>query len=154
MDPLTTRPILMGWEFTMVPYPSGQFWFINDPDGRFGNGSVWTRTRTRSDGPELLLSLPRPQPHRAYLGRAQAPTSLEIPRHWNTNGRLDTVKVWIAEVLPQIWEEIPEAYFDILLISMPNRVAAETNAKGWYPRYWACNSIRFFSPYTDIIISI
>jgi hypothetical protein len=56
-DPLTTRPILTGWEFTMEPYPSGQFGFIDDPDRQFGNGSVWTRTRTRSDGPEPLLTL-------------------------------------------------------------------------------------------------
>jgi hypothetical protein len=41
----------------MEPYPSGQFGFIDDPDRQFGNGSVWTRTRTRSDGPEPLLTL-------------------------------------------------------------------------------------------------
>jgi len=44
MDPLgdllTTRPIPMGWEFTMEPYLSGQFWLIDDPDGQFGNGLV------------------------------------------------------------------------------------------------------------------
>jgi len=57
-DPLTTRPIQTGWEFTMEPYPSGQFVFIDDPDRQLGNGSVWTRTRTQSDGPELLLTLP------------------------------------------------------------------------------------------------
>ena len=57
MDPLKTRPILTGWEFTMEPYPSGQFGFIDDPDRQFGNDSVWTRTRTRRDGPEPLLTL-------------------------------------------------------------------------------------------------
>jgi hypothetical protein len=41
----------------MEPYPSGQFGFIDDPDRQFGNGSVWTRTQTRSDGPEPLLTL-------------------------------------------------------------------------------------------------
>jgi len=41
----------------MEPYPSGQFGFIDDPERQFGNGSVWTRTRTRSDGPEPLLTL-------------------------------------------------------------------------------------------------
>ena len=56
-DPLTTRPIQTGWEFTMEPYPSVQFGFIDDPDRQFGNGSVCTRTRTRSDGPEPLLTL-------------------------------------------------------------------------------------------------
>jgi len=56
-DPLTTRPIQTGWEFTMEPYPIGQFWFIDDPDQQFGNGSVWTRIRTQSDSPEPLLTL-------------------------------------------------------------------------------------------------
>jgi len=56
-NPLTTRPILTGWGFTMEPYPSGQFGFIDDPDRQFGNGLVGTQTRARSDGPELLLTL-------------------------------------------------------------------------------------------------
>jgi len=56
-NPLTTRPIQTGWGFTMEPYPSGQFGLIDDPDRQFGNGSVWTRTRTRSDGLEPLLTL-------------------------------------------------------------------------------------------------
>ena len=41
----------------MEPYPSGQFGFIDDLVCRFGRGSVWTRTGTRSDSPELLLTL-------------------------------------------------------------------------------------------------
>jgi len=41
----------------MEPYPSRQFGFIDDPDRQVGNGLVWTRTRTRSDGPEPLLTL-------------------------------------------------------------------------------------------------
>jgi len=41
----------------MEPYPSGQFGVIDDPDRLFGNGSVWTRAWTRSDGPEPLLTL-------------------------------------------------------------------------------------------------
>jgi len=40
-----------------VPYLSGKFGFIDDLDRQFGNGLVWTRTRTRSDGPELFLTL-------------------------------------------------------------------------------------------------
>jgi len=61
-DPLTTRPIQMGWEFTMEPYPSGQFAFIDDPDRQYGKGSVWTRTQTQSEGPEPLLTLTRGRP--------------------------------------------------------------------------------------------
>ena len=41
----------------MEPYRSGQFGFIDDPDNQFGDGSVWTGTQTRSDGPEPLLTL-------------------------------------------------------------------------------------------------
>jgi hypothetical protein len=41
----------------MELYPSGLFGFINDPDRQFANSSVWTRTRTRYDGPDLLLTL-------------------------------------------------------------------------------------------------
>jgi hypothetical protein len=65
-DPLPTRPIEMGWEFTTELYPSGQFRFIDDPDRQFGNDSVWTRTRTRSDCPEPLLTLLVAQ-HNAFI---------------------------------------------------------------------------------------
>jgi len=41
----------------MQPYLSGQFGFIDNPYRQFGNGSVWTRTRTLSDSPEPLLTL-------------------------------------------------------------------------------------------------
>jgi len=56
-DPLTTRPIQTDWEYTMEPYPSGQFGLIDHQDRQFGNGSVWTRTRTRSDGLDPFLTL-------------------------------------------------------------------------------------------------
>jgi hypothetical protein len=62
MDPLgdllTTRPILPGWGFTMEPYPGGQFGCIDDPDRQFGNSWDGTRTQSRSDGPEPLLTQP------------------------------------------------------------------------------------------------
>ena len=46
----------------MEPYPSRQFGFFDNPDRQLGNGSVWTRTRTRSDGLEPLLTrLPGPK---------------------------------------------------------------------------------------------
>jgi len=38
-DQLTTHPIQMDFEFTMEPYPSGQFWCIDNPDCLFANGS-------------------------------------------------------------------------------------------------------------------
>jgi hypothetical protein len=54
---LKTRPIQTGREMSMEPYPNGQFGFIDDPDRQSGSGSVLTRTRTRSDGPDPLLTL-------------------------------------------------------------------------------------------------
>jgi hypothetical protein len=51
----------------MEPYLSGQFGFIDDPDRQFGNGSVWTRTRTRSDGPEPLLTLGETLPEKVVV---------------------------------------------------------------------------------------
>jgi len=57
-DLLTTRPIQTGCEFTIKPYLSGRIWFIDNTDHQIGNGSVWARTRTRSYGPEPLLTLP------------------------------------------------------------------------------------------------
>jgi hypothetical protein len=53
----------------------------------------------------------------------------------NTIGGLDKVKARLAEVLPEMWEEILVAHFEKLLNSMPNRVAAAIDPKGWYTRY-------------------
>jgi hypothetical protein len=62
MDPLgdsvSTYPVQRGWECTMELYPIGQFGFIDIPDPHCGNGSVWTQTRTWSEGPHPLLTLP------------------------------------------------------------------------------------------------
>jgi len=62
-DPLTTRPIETGWEFTIELYPSWLFRFIDNPDSHFGKGSLSTRTQTRSDSPEPLL-----QPRVVHFG--------------------------------------------------------------------------------------
>jgi hypothetical protein len=60
MDPLYnpqgTRLIPIGREMSIEPYPNRQFGCIDDPDGQSGYGSVPTRTRTRSDGPDPLLT--------------------------------------------------------------------------------------------------
>jgi len=56
-DPLTTRPIQTGWEICIEPYPNRRFGCFDNPDCQFGKGSVLTRTQTRSDGPEPLLTL-------------------------------------------------------------------------------------------------
>ena len=56
-DPVTTCPIRTGWEFTMESYPSGRLGLLGEQDSQFGNGVVWTQTRTRTDSPEPLLIL-------------------------------------------------------------------------------------------------
>jgi len=56
-DPLRTRPIQIGREMSIKPYPNWQFGFIDDPDRQSGDGAVSTQTRTWSDGPEPLLTL-------------------------------------------------------------------------------------------------
>jgi len=61
MDPqgnqLKTCPMQTYLECTIEPYASSQFEFIENLDRQFRSGSVWTWTRTRSDGPEWLLIL-------------------------------------------------------------------------------------------------
>jgi len=59
-DPLRTRTIQTGKEMPIEPYPNRQFGFINNPNCQFGDCLVRTWTQTRSDGPELLLTLLQP----------------------------------------------------------------------------------------------
>lgn len=59
-------------------------------------------------------------------------------RHPNikyTKGGPDTIKAKLAEVLPAIWDSIPEEKFWTLCASMPDRVQAAIKAKGWYTKY-------------------
>jgi len=56
-NPLATRPIQTGCKFTIKPYPSGEFGFIDNQNCQIGNRTVWTQTRTRNAGPEPLLTL-------------------------------------------------------------------------------------------------
>jgi len=59
-NPLRSRPIQTGREMSMEPYPNRKFWFIDNPDHHSACGSVLTCNRTRSAGPDPLLSLPAP----------------------------------------------------------------------------------------------
>ena len=52
----------------------------------------------------------------------------------DTPGVVDTVKARMAEVLPLCWEKILETQFETLWKSMPDRVQAVTEAKGWQTR--------------------
>jgi len=56
-NPLSTRQIETGREFSNEPYPNRRFGFMDNRDRQFGAGSVPTLTWTRSDGPEPLLTL-------------------------------------------------------------------------------------------------
>ena len=53
----------------------------------------------------------------------------------NLRGSPQTIQRRLAEILPQVWEEIPEGYFEAMLDSMPDRVQAVIDARGWYTRY-------------------
>ena len=56
-DPLTTRPIQMGWEISIEPCPIWLFWYIDNPAGQFVNGLVPTRTWTPSYGLDPMPTL-------------------------------------------------------------------------------------------------
>jgi transposase len=59
----------------------------------------------------------------------------DYPDLADTPGGVDTVKARLAEVLPLCWEKIPETQFETLWKSMPDRVQAVIEAKGWQTRY-------------------
>jgi len=69
---------------------------------------------------------------------------MKYPDIGNTQGGPHEVKARLAVVLPEIWEDIPDAYLETLWKSLPDGVAAVIDAKGWYRRHWGCNFIRFF----------
>jgi hypothetical protein len=45
-NPLSTRPIQMGREMLIELYPTQRFYFIDNLDAKFGDGSVLTWIRT------------------------------------------------------------------------------------------------------------
>ena len=52
-----------------------------------------------------------------------------------TPGGPDRVRARLIEVLPEVWDSLPESLFERLWQSMPDGVAAVIAAKGWYTRY-------------------
>jgi hypothetical protein len=58
----------------------------------------------------------------------------QYPNIANTKRVPDEVRAKQAEGLPEMWEEIPEAFFEKLWNSMPDHIAAVIDAKGWYSR--------------------
>jgi len=70
-NPLKTSPTQAGREMSMELYPNRHFGLSDNPDRQSGSGSVPTRTRTRSDGPDPLLTLAmRPQRSTIVLSAA------------------------------------------------------------------------------------
>lgn len=59
----------------------------------------------------------------------------QYPDILNTKGGPARVRTQLAEVLPQVWETIPDSFFEKLWLSMPDRVAAVIEAKGWQTKY-------------------
>ncbi len=59
----------------------------------------------------------------------------DYPDLINYPGGPEKVKAKLAEVLPLCWEKIPPKQFEALWRSMPSRVQAVIDAKGWYTRY-------------------
>jgi len=56
-NPLSTRPVQKGREFCIEPYTNGRFGFIENLRRQFGACSFPTQTRTRSHGPEPVVTL-------------------------------------------------------------------------------------------------
>ncbi|KAH0605323.1 uncharacterized protein H6S33_004545 [Morchella sextelata] len=59
----------------------------------------------------------------------------QYPNIKNTPGGPKRVKERLAEVLPLVWDTIPEDFFERLWKSMPDRVAAVIAAGGWQTKY-------------------
>lgn len=53
----------------------------------------------------------------------------------DTRGGKEAVKKRLAEVLPLVWDTTPEEFFEKPWRSMPDRVTAVIEAKGWYTKY-------------------
>jgi len=59
----------------------------------------------------------------------------QYPDILDTPGGPDRIRAHLAEVLPLVWETIPDSFFKKLWKSMPSRVEAVINVNGWYTRY-------------------
>ena len=59
----------------------------------------------------------------------------QYPRISDISRAKEAVKERLVQVLPLVWETIPEEFFEKLWKSMPNRVAAVLEAKGGYTKY-------------------
>ena len=53
----------------------------------------------------------------------------------NMAGGADAVRAKLVEVLPEMWNLIPQELLRKLVESMPRRIKAVIAAKGWYTKY-------------------
>ena len=74
-----------------------------------------------------------PIEHAWVLLKRQA--HIDYPWIGDYPGGPQKVKKKLAEILPLYWEKIPPKQFEALWKSMPERVQAVIEAKGWYTRY-------------------
>ena len=60
----------------------------------------------------------------------------QYPRIGDIPGEKEAVKKRLVQVLPLVWETIPEEFFKKLWKSIPDRVAAVLEARGGYTKYY------------------
>ena len=53
----------------------------------------------------------------------------------NVPGCPETVKMKMAEILPQVWDSIDKEFLKNLIESMPHQIEAVIQAGGWYTGY-------------------
>lgn len=59
----------------------------------------------------------------------------QYPGIADTRGGPPAIKRELARILPLVWETIPPEFFEKTAASMPQRVEAVIQAKGWYTKY-------------------
>jgi transposase len=58
-----------------------------------------------------------------------------IPHIESITGTETEIRSYLTKAIEQAWEKLGQDYFDRLIHSMPNRVAALLEANGWYTKY-------------------
>ncbi|KAH0602699.1 uncharacterized protein H6S33_008349 [Morchella sextelata] len=118
-----------------------QIWVFREPDEKWLADCIYPKPKDR--GP--LVPVPESMTGIRYLRiiKRYLPSVLRsaliiypyYPRIADTKGGPPAVKRELARVLPLVWETIPPEFFEKLAASMPRRVEAVIQAKGWYTKY-------------------
>jgi len=106
--PSSSSPSTCPWHPRGSHFPAGQ---CSSTHSICGYGYFW---EMQHPGGWLATLFPRPQLHWACLCTARMQASEEITDIRNRNRILHKVQARLDEVLPKIWEEIPDAYFQKL----------------------------------------